>query len=93
VKEIGLYEAKTQLSALMAELEATGESFLLTRHGKIVAEVRPYQGTITPKRGCLKSANFHLAPDFDASETGFEDFFEEMQPSAKLAEDEAPYGA
>lgn len=93
MKEIGLYDAKTQLSALVTELEATGEPFLLTRHGKVVAEVRPYHGAVAPKRGCLKSANFYLAPDFDASETGFEDFFEDMGPSAKVAEDETPYQA
>jgi len=26
-----------------------------------------------PKRGCLKSADFYIAPDFDASGTGFEE--------------------
>ena len=36
---IGLYEAKTKLSALVAEIEASGEQILLTRHGKIVAEL------------------------------------------------------
>jgi antitoxin (DNA-binding transcriptional repressor) of toxin-antitoxin stability system len=91
MKSIGLYEAKTQLSALVTELEATGEPFLLTRHGKVVAEVRPYQSAAAPKRGCLKSTNFYMAPDFDVSETGFEDFFEEPISSAKLAEDEPPY--
>jgi len=91
MKSIGLYDAKTQLSALISELEASGEPFLLTRHGKAIAEVRPYHGAVVPKRGCLRSANFHLAPDFDASETGFEDFFEDKTSVPKVAEDEAPY--
>jgi antitoxin (DNA-binding transcriptional repressor) of toxin-antitoxin stability system len=67
MKSLSLHEAKIQLSALMTELEATGEPFLLTRHGKVVAEVRLYDA-VAPKRGCLKSAEFHIAPDFDASE-------------------------
>jgi antitoxin (DNA-binding transcriptional repressor) of toxin-antitoxin stability system len=74
---IGLYNAKTKLSALVAEIEASGEKILLTRHGKIVAELCPTTPLKTPVRGCLKSASFVMAEDFDASETGFEDFFEE----------------
>jgi len=37
VKEVPLYEAKNGLSALIAEVESTGESVIITRHGKPAA--------------------------------------------------------
>ena len=67
---------KSKLSAILAEVQTTGEPIAITRHGRIIAEVhahRPVQ--VTPKRGCLKSAAFSISEDFDAEETGFEDFF------------------
>ena len=93
MKEVGLYEAKTRLSALVAEMEAGGEGFLLTRHGKAVAELRPHAARATPKRGCMKSVAFAISDDFDAPETGFEDFFGDHSdgPSAaRVAEPEPP---
>ena len=55
MKEVGLYQAKTQLSALVAEVAATGEGIALTKHGEVVAELHP-PANQAPKRGCLKSA-------------------------------------
>ena len=37
---IGAYEAKTRFSELLERAEK-GESFIITRHGKVVAELRP----------------------------------------------------
>lgn len=37
MKEIPLYDAKNGLSALIAEVEMTGESVIITRHGKPAA--------------------------------------------------------
>ena len=37
MKEIPLYDAKNGLSALVAEVEPTGESVIITRHGKPAA--------------------------------------------------------
>ncbi|PQJ28739.1 type II toxin-antitoxin system Phd/YefM family antitoxin [Rubritalea profundi] len=90
MKEIGLYEAKTKLSSLVAELEQHGESILLTRHGKVVAQLSLPTATRAPKRGCMKSENFHISADFDTVELGFEDL--QDQPNQKVAEDEMPYG-
>ena len=87
---IGLYEAKTKLSSLVAEIEASGEKILLTRHGKIVAELCPATPVKTPVRGCLKSESFVMADDFDASETGFEDFFEKPDHTM-VVEDNSGY--
>lgn len=87
MKEIGLYDAKTKLSALVAELEGGGEPIALTRHGKIVAELHPHRPAIAPKRGCLKSANFLISADFDDPEAGFEDFFDDSPSVLKVAEE------
>ena len=37
MKEIPLYDAKNGLSALVTEVETTGESVIITRHGKPAA--------------------------------------------------------
>ncbi len=41
MREVGLLEAKTHLSALVAEVERGGETIVITRHGKPVAELTP----------------------------------------------------
>jgi len=39
MREIPLYEAKNGLSALVSEVETTGETVVITRHGKPVARL------------------------------------------------------
>ncbi|WP_411286531.1 type II toxin-antitoxin system Phd/YefM family antitoxin, partial [Phenylobacterium sp.] len=41
MREVGLLEAKTHLSALVADVERGGETIVITRHGKPVAELKP----------------------------------------------------
>ena len=95
MKQVGIYEAKTSLSALIAEVEATGEPIALTKHGRVVAELVPPAVATSPKAGMLKSDGFFLSPDFDAEGSGFEDFFAEgetLPPRlAKVAEDPGEY--
>jgi prevent-host-death family protein len=43
MKIVNIHEAKTKLSALLAEVEATGETVLICRHGKPVAELVPHR--------------------------------------------------
>lgn len=43
MKIVNIHEAKTQLSALLAEVEKTGEKVLICRHGKPVAELVPHK--------------------------------------------------
>ena len=83
MKEVGLYKAKTQLSALVVSVAESGECVALTRHGKVVAELHPPAGK-APKRGCLKSARFRMARDFDADGLGFEDFWGEAKGRYKI---------
>ncbi len=72
---VSLYEAKTQLSTLLREVEG-GAVVTITRHGKAVAELRPCAASQPkPKRGVLKSPKFYMSDDFDAP---LEDFAEYM---------------
>ena len=43
MKIVNIHEAKTTLSALLAEVEATGEKVLICRHGKPVADLVPHR--------------------------------------------------
>jgi prevent-host-death family protein len=43
MKIVNIHQAKTKLSALLAEVEATGETVLICRHGKPVAELVPHR--------------------------------------------------
>lgn len=95
MKQVGIYELKTKISALVAEVEATGESIALTRHGRVVAEITPPRA-VAPKAGMLKSPGFRVAEDFDEDSSAFEDLFaeasEELPPRlTKVAESEGIY--
>ncbi len=41
MRRVGVLEAKTNLSALIDDVETTGESIVITRHGKPVARLAP----------------------------------------------------
>jgi prevent-host-death family protein len=43
MKIVNIHEAKTKLSALLAEVEATGEKVLICRHGKPIADLVPHR--------------------------------------------------
>lgn len=43
MSEIGAYDAKTHLPALLERVRR-GERFVITKHGHPVAELRPYSG-------------------------------------------------
>jgi prevent-host-death family protein len=47
VKQVGVYDAKTHLPALLDEVEK-GETITITRHGRPVARLTPIEGT--PRR-------------------------------------------
>ena len=44
MRSVGVLEAKTNLSALLDEIETTGEAIVITRHGKPVARLSPERG-------------------------------------------------
>ncbi|HAO96350.1 MAG TPA: hypothetical protein DCQ96_09835, partial [Verrucomicrobiales bacterium] len=41
MRRIGIFEAKTKLSSIVAEIMTDGEVFQITKHGRTVAELRP----------------------------------------------------
>ena len=43
METVNIHEAKTKFSALLAEIEATGEKVLICRHGKPVADLVPHR--------------------------------------------------
>lgn len=49
MKTVNVHEAKTQLSALLAQIEESGETVRICRHGKPVADLVPHR-----KRNRLK---------------------------------------
>ncbi len=65
MKQVGLYEAKSKLSALVSALIESGDPVSLTKHGQVVAELRPPSST-PPTRGSLSSDQFYISPDFDS---------------------------
>ncbi|HAT18784.1 MAG: type II toxin-antitoxin system prevent-host-death family antitoxin [Verrucomicrobiota bacterium] len=66
MRRIGIFEAKTKLSAIVAEIMADGEIFQITKHGRAVAELRPPTGKpVAPQRGTASGPGFWMADDFD----------------------------
>lgn len=74
MQEIGAFEAKTKLSALLANVEK-GESYYITKHGRRIAEVRPVsRAKLKRKFGSGKGTITYIAPDFDAPLDCFKDY-------------------
>ena len=66
MKRIGIFEAKTRLSALVAEILAEGEVFHITKHGNTVAELRPPMAKApAPRLGSLRGRGFWMADGYD----------------------------
>jgi prevent-host-death family protein len=63
--QVGMHEAKTKLSQLVARAEA-GEEIVLARNGKPVARLVPIAKTasLTSVRGVWRG-RVHIAEDFD----------------------------
>ena len=66
MRRIGIFEAKTKLSAIVAEIMSEGGVFQITKHGRTVAELRPPSGQpVAPHRGTASGPGFWMADDFD----------------------------
>lgn len=48
MREVGILEAKTNLSALIEAVERGGEEIVITRHGRRVARLTPDVGDAAP---------------------------------------------
>lgn len=68
MRRVGIFEAKTKLSALVAEIMSEGETFHITKHGRVVAELRPPGEAPTSRlRGGAAGPGFWISDDFDSS--------------------------
>lgn len=82
--EIGIFEAKTQLSKLIEQVQAGGAPILITKHGKPVAQLSAVGTGSAPRvRGCGAGGNYFMAPDFDEP---LEDFADYMRTESELAD-------
>jgi prevent-host-death family protein len=68
MKSVGMFEAKTQFSALVAEVER-GETILVTKNGKPVAQIVPVEDRRPREfgfdRALFASGAVKIADDFD----------------------------
>jgi prevent-host-death family protein len=72
--EVGVHEAKTKLSKLLALVEA-GEDVVITRGGKPVAKLVPIQRRERPNLGWA-AGEIWIADDFDQTPEWFiEEFY------------------
>ena len=78
---VNIHEAKTRLSALVRAVEERGETVILQRHGKPVAEIHPYGS-----RGDAGGVARDLAPDPTLQPR----FAPGYDPTEPLAADEWP---
>lgn len=62
---VNVYEAKSQLSRLIARVEA-GEEIVITRHGRPVARLEPVGETLRPRKLGTLRGKIRVSEDFDA---------------------------
>lgn len=72
---MNVYEAKTQLSKLLQQVEA-GDEIVIARHGKPVARLVPLQRTATPRQLGSLRGKIWIAPDFDEPDAELIDLME-----------------
>jgi prevent-host-death family protein len=74
VKTIAVYEAKSRFSEILREA-ASGETFVITRNGERMAELRPCPPVGKPrKRGMMKKAFGPVPADFNEPLADFADY-------------------
>lgn len=76
-KEAGIFEVKTHLSEFIEKVEQ-GETFLITKRGKLVAELGPPRKAVSArlKRGYGRGSVKVMAEDFDAPLDDFKPYME-----------------
>jgi prevent-host-death family protein len=83
--EVGVFEAKTQLSRLIEQVQATGQPIVITRNGKPVAKLCAVGKAASKRiRGCGAGADYFMAPDFEEPLDDFEEYrFTEAELTAR----------
>ena len=62
---VSIYEAKTNLSKLIAQVEASGEEIIIRRHNQPVAKLVPFRPHVEPRQLGGWEGLGTVAPDFD----------------------------
>lgn len=73
-RKYSVSEAKANFSEMIRQAEA-GEDIVITRHGKIIAEIKPRASERKSLLGALKG-QIWLSPDFDESLEEFREYME-----------------
>lgn len=64
MQKLNLYDAKTNLSKLVANVAATGEEYIIARNGQPMAKIVPLTPTEkTPRIGFMKGKGKITVPD------------------------------
>ncbi|MEB3049155.1 type II toxin-antitoxin system Phd/YefM family antitoxin [Mycolicibacter sp. MYC123] len=63
-EQVNVYDAKTHFSRLLARAES-GDEIVISRHGRPVARLVPYQPERTVRRPGIWRGQVSIAPDFD----------------------------
>lgn len=71
-KNIGSFEAKTHLSAVLDRVNK-GQTYIITKRGKPIAELRPVNQTTQVRFGCDRG-RITMTDDFDAPLADLEEY-------------------
>jgi antitoxin (DNA-binding transcriptional repressor) of toxin-antitoxin stability system len=71
-KIVGIAEFKANCTRLISEMERNGEPILLTRRGKVVAELKPASAAKRKRMFGLMEGTITFAPDYDPSEPAYD---------------------
>jgi prevent-host-death family protein len=73
-RQVNVYEAKTQLSKLLEQVEA-GEEIVIARNGKPVARLVPFQRAPVRRLPGAWKGKVWMSPDFDEPDPELEELF------------------
>jgi prevent-host-death family protein len=73
VKQVNIYEAKTQFSLLIAEA-LNGEEVVIARHGKPLVKLTPVSERKPSDAFGMDRGKVWIAPDFDEPLEDFEEY-------------------
>lgn len=65
MRTVNVHEAKTQLSAILVEVERTGGTVVVCRHGKPVADIVPHRQR---ERGAVHGVMGKIVVKYDVTE-------------------------
>jgi prevent-host-death family protein len=77
---VSIYEAKSHLSQLIAEVERTGQEVVIRRHNVPVAKLVPFRPVIQPRQLGGWEGEVELAPDFDVLPAELDAAFGGLRP-------------